>query len=546
MSADKRPEDLLEYFLNALAHHPDAAPPPGLDAATADFARRLAHSQQGDLPPVGTQARIWAQVLDASGIAGSPSPNGRHTDHQIVEEMTMTTLATEPAHPASRRLSGVSITLIAAALAVILFSTWLIQAVNRPLANDAGVSPLPAIGALLQPTATPTPFPITTPLPTATMITLILEPTALPPMLVTVTASPLPNIEMLAPTVLPATPDSLAVNNIPPDALPLTAGEPVEGLLDAAQPSRTYSLVAQGGSLLDVEVEADAPIYLSNFSLTLPQPGAGNGGGGGGGGGPAQLFASTTIPIFEDSAVWITVSRGEETETARFRLTVTAATLPVIAYNEPVAVEAGPEDYHAFHFGYWQFEGIQGDIITVRAESADADLTLTLEGKSGEVFARDDDGGPGLNPEIYRFQLPYSGAYRLRVAPSDTWPALARFSVEVEQVEPLSLGNGPQTMHLNNKQAAWRLTYQAEANRPVTLVVDVTNVSGLPALFNVIAQQGGTTIGNVGTPTTTSSWEMQIVAPQDGPVTLYVNALFPGDAPENTSAFDLRMALEQP
>jgi hypothetical protein len=64
----------------------------------------------------------------------------------------------------------------------------------------------------------------------------------------------------------------------------------------------------------------------------------------------------------------------------------------------------------------WQYQGQQGAYLTINVAAAEdpVDSRLALYGPDGALLASDDDGGGGLNAEIYEFQLPVAGLYTIQ------------------------------------------------------------------------------------------------------------------------------------
>ncbi len=63
-------------------------------------------------------------------------------------------------------------------------------------------------------------------------------------------------------------------------------------------------------------------------------------------------------------------------------------------------------------FQAWTYYGQAGEVITLDVQSSDFDAYAVIQDMSGNVLARDDDSGGGLNARIV-FTLPATGNYRL-------------------------------------------------------------------------------------------------------------------------------------
>lgn len=78
--------ELFDQFLDALRRDPKAAPPPGLDAETADFIRALVAAERQPAPPAPVRDRVWHKALTLAQTESTHSLNGHSTSKGQVEQ----------------------------------------------------------------------------------------------------------------------------------------------------------------------------------------------------------------------------------------------------------------------------------------------------------------------------------------------------------------------------------------------------------------------------------------------------------------------------
>lgn len=66
--------------------------------------------------------------------------------------------------------------------------------------------------------------------------------------------------------------------------------------------------------------------------------------------------------------------------------------------------------------GVTEFQGVEGQVVSVQADSDDFDTILRLLSPTGEEIARDDDSGGGTDSSVLTM-LPVDGLYRIEVEP---------------------------------------------------------------------------------------------------------------------------------
>ena len=119
-----------------------------------------------------------------------------------------------------------------------------------------------------------------------------------------------------------------------------------------------------------------------------------------------------------------------------------------------------------------EFAGQAGDVISVTVTGEDGiDTVATLYSPDGIELASDDDGGPGLDPEIERVVLPESGTYTLEVS---TFVQGETGSVVVNiNRDDLRTLDEPRTVRLDSKTVTDILTYEGEAGEIVSLIIEL-------------------------------------------------------------------------
>ena len=165
---------LIETYIDRLLQDPNALPPAGMDAETAEFVRALVASQSK--PSAAQRARMWQRSLDAAKTAipahsqtttFRTSSNGHqvHISH-IYGEEPMTTSSIPIPRPQRRSASGVSSILpLAAAIAFVVLGIALFASVSPTTPSLTTPPDDGSQGSLLgAETETATPVPFATPL----------------------------------------------------------------------------------------------------------------------------------------------------------------------------------------------------------------------------------------------------------------------------------------------------------------------------------------------------------------------------------------------
>lgn len=130
-----------------------------------------------------------------------------------------------------------------------------------------------------------------------------------------------------------------------------------------------------------------------------------------------------------------------------FTLTMDNVEVAPIAYGDSVSLT--PE---MVVFYYFIFEGAEGEVVNVYANSDDDDVELRILSPSGAELARDDDNGPGLDPYIRRYILPRNGNYVILMnARFVDSPLETPVTLNLEQTEALPATSDPTSIMLGGE-----------------------------------------------------------------------------------------------
>jgi hypothetical protein len=139
---------------------------------------------------------------------------------------------------------------------------------------------------------------------------------------------------------------------------------------------------------------------------------------------------------------------------------------------------------------YYTFQGEYGDFVDVRVlsdEGDDLDAVLVVYSPDGRVVGFDDDGGPGLDPEIRGLLLNMSGEYTISVQgsrPAET----GAYTLRLDRNETYTLTeDAPRTVYLD-KAPAETLVFSGQAGEDVRIAV--RRIEGRWSPRVTVVQQG--------------------------------------------------------
>lgn len=219
--------------------------------------------------------------------------------------------------------------------------------------------------------------------------------------------------------------------------------------------------------------------------------------------------------LLADGTYLINVSSYDSAATGRYTLTLSSAALTPIAYDETVEANFGD----GVSTIYYSFEGKNGDVINVSVEGGGLDTALTLTGPDNYQIIFDDNGGSGVNPEIYRQLLTLDGIYTLTFQLNvigDSGQAALTLSKSALR----SLDDGPQEVRLSSEVYQDVVTFTGNAGETVRLTIDFQNPDGQSSPYLTVTQNGVTIA--YGSGTTVSGLTIEFVVPEDGAVNVQI------------------------
>lgn len=423
---------LMDEYVQALRHDPDAPPPPGLDAQTAAFVRRLvqAKSAPARLEP-DQQARIWYKALKLAQTT-QPRPEPNRIVRHVTTPGDQSMLVSSPVRPrpaAPLKMPGLLLPFAAALLVVLLAAV-----ISRfsPSGQNPGGGNIPPLGAgddqaqrvTATPTMTATPFLVTPPAPIVTATLVAPFDMATP--------TPLSPADMVAPSPFPPTVVPPVITSTPIMVPPASAERAIRmnsTTRDELSPERslvTYRLPVEVDGWVAVAVRPDDPsldLALSyEFAQPAPEAGAPSGGGGGGGSGGGSLPLDE-IGLFSfarsGSILSLTVGANNINVMGRsyFTLNIYQQSLVPASVAQPVQAALNPGQQAAMFL----IESSGNQLVDLNVESdGRADLYMNIVEIAGDVevaghiyrgpitgciqgqplFCMDQDGGVRRDPEL--------------------------------------------------------------------------------------------------------------------------------------------------
>lgn len=177
--------------------------------------------------------------------------------------------------------------------------------------------------------------------------------------------------------------------------------------------SFVFSIESDFTALLTVE-DAEGEVYVNNEDIRY-----------------TDLPMLFTAPSAGTYTLIVGTSFGEPE--GAFTLEMADVEVQTVAYGD--SVDLTPEESLYFYF---DFEGSEGDVLNIYANSEDDDARLRLLLPNGTELASDDDNGPGGDPYIRRFILPNDGRYVVVLSPfSERRPLETPVTLNIEQTEIL-------------------------------------------------------------------------------------------------------------
>ncbi|PJF22627.1 MAG: hypothetical protein CUN56_05085 [Phototrophicales bacterium] len=194
-------------------------------------------------------------------------------------------------------------------------------------------------------------------------------------------------------------------------------------------------------------------------------------------GGFFNALLSFTAPT--DGIYTIVVTSWSGSPAGVYTLSLSELALIPLVYDDVRTVELNGAE--AMFFG---FDGVEGEFVTITADSADdaLDTELALFSPNGEEIAFDDDGGPSLEPAIVSVRLPMTGVYQVVLSPGISGTELnGTVDVLVTPVDGLLLDDGQQiTLTLGEAFDYQMVYFTAQSGTQYQLSLISSSESGSP------------------------------------------------------------------
>lgn len=188
----------------------------------------------------------------------------------------------------------------------------------------------------------------------------------------------------------------------------LTYGQPAQAKLGAGE-RHNWQFEGKQGEAVTISMVPTGEWWDTYLELFAPSGRllAGDFGSG--------VEASAAIMEFElpTTGVYRVLARGYgENDAGAYRITVERVELKIqgrLSYGQTITATLEANTRH-----HWQFEGKEGDTVTISMKllKGELDPHLELFAPGGELVATDDDSGGESNAEIY-YTLPLTGVYRV-------------------------------------------------------------------------------------------------------------------------------------
>lgn len=223
---------------------------------------------------------------------------------------------------------------------------------------------------------------------------------------------------------------TLTVSDAPAGGGELRYGEEVEGELSGGG-RHAWTFIGREGDEVSIAVEVlfesrvdpYVELYSPDGELLISDDDSG--------GGFDALIEYYLLPASGEYRILVSDLAGEP---GHYRLRLEHAQLEIkgrLTYGKPTQATLGAGERH-----HWQFEGKQGEVVTISMIPTGDwwDTYLELFAPSGRLLAGDDDSGVESSSAIIEFELPATGIYRILARGREASDAGA-YRIIVERVE---------------------------------------------------------------------------------------------------------------
>ncbi len=258
----------------------------------------------------------------------------------------------------------------------------------------------------------------------------------------------------------------------------------VNDQLSTSEPAKDYMFTGQAGDVIVAGMSAtDFDSYLHLLDSTGSELISNDDSGGS----LDSLIGPYTLPSTGSYVLRATSLSGDTA--GSFTLSLSKTEIEALSYDTPTEVSFAPNDT----VKYFTFDGTAGDLVTISGNSnASIDTNLTLSDPNNSQVASDDNGGPGLDPEIYQQILSTSGTYT--VALQAVAPGTGKVTLSIKHTPPPTLDDGPQTLPFSDTQNTRAIMFTAKAGETVRLNIHVT--SGQAGAPSITVTQGDMTVAS--------------------------------------------------
>jgi hypothetical protein len=261
------------------------------------------------------------------------------------------------------------------------------------------------------------------------------------------------------------------------DAGDIEAGKPVTGALTDDQLSARYVFAGTAGD----QVGATLTSHAFDAFLRLEAPDgeeiASNDDSDG-----SLNAAIRDVILPEDGDYTLVVDSANGAGTGAYELTLNYFTLQVIAYGETINGELTS----AASSDVYQFDGHEGDVISVRLSSSDFDSFVTVSDSTRMELASDDDSGGDRNALLAGYILPATGTY-LITARSYQPNSEGAYTLELNTVEMSPIAYNSQ---VEGEMADSSLYYTFDGKAGDVINARLNSGGAMDTLFNLRSPEG--------------------------------------------------------